>query len=120
MHEVPWGLVSRSLTIQKYTTLVPAYSISPCEKLIGKHRKVHLFDTIDIPDSRRLVENPLVVSVLASVVIVFVSQNMQYDALLLTKNYKCNLIVYTYPGVFNMTTGPVHWLGTSSESEGGG
>ena len=60
--------------------------ISPSGKLIGKHRKVHLFD-IDVPGGIRfpshqeilllhsLLENPLVISVLASVTI-FVSQNM--------------------------------------------
>mmetsp|Transcript_12026 Transcript_12026/g.18050 ORF Transcript_12026/g.18050 Transcript_12026/m.18050 type:complete len:278 (+) Transcript_12026:20-853(+) len=60
--------------------------VSPSGKLIGKHRKVHLFD-IDVPGGIRfpshqeilllhsLLENPLVISVLASVTI-FVSQNM--------------------------------------------
>mmetsp|Transcript_12029 Transcript_12029/g.18062 ORF Transcript_12029/g.18062 Transcript_12029/m.18062 type:complete len:393 (+) Transcript_12029:20-1198(+) len=92
--------------------------ISPSGKLIGKHRKVHLFD-IDVPGGIRFMESDTLAP--GNTLTAFsagesfgnIGVGICYDirfpeyALLLTKKYKCNLIVY--PGAFNMTTGPAHW-----------
>jgi len=92
--------------------------ISPFGKLIGKHRKVHLFD-IDVPGGIRFMESDTLAP--GNTLTAFsagesfgnVGVGICYDirfpeyALLLNKRYKCNLIVY--PGAFNMTTGPAHW-----------
>jgi omega-amidase len=92
--------------------------ISPSGKLIGKHRKVHLFD-IDVPGGIRFMESDTLAP--GKTLTAFsagesfgnIGVGICYDirfpeyAMLLTKKYKCNLIVY--PGAFNMTTGPAHW-----------
>ena len=92
--------------------------ISPLGKLIGKHRKVHLFD-IAVPGGIRFMESDTLAP--GNTLTAFsagesfgnIGVGICYDirfpeyALLLTKKYKCNLIVY--PGAFNMTTGPAHW-----------
>lgn len=91
--------------------------ISPDGVLIGKHRKVHLFD-IDVPGGIRFKESDTLSP--GNVMTSFnagefgpVGVGICYDirfpeyAMLLTQKYKCNLLIY--PGAFNMTTGPAHW-----------
>jgi omega-amidase len=92
--------------------------ISPSGKLIGKHRKVHLFD-IDVPGGIRFMESDTLspgetlTAFSAGSSFGNIGVGICYDirfpeyALLLNKKYKCNLLVY--PGAFNMTTGPAHW-----------
>ena len=95
---------------------------SPNGDMIGKFRKIHLFD-IDIPGKIRFMESEVLLpgSSLLSFEIpvaegsskpIKVGIGICYDIRfpVLAKLYKqqgCHLIVY--PGAFNMTTGPMHW-----------
>jgi omega-amidase len=91
--------------------------ISPDGTVVGKHRKVHLFD-IDVPGGITFKESDTLSP--GNVMTSFsagdfgpVGVGICYDirfpeyAMLLTQKYKCNLLIY--PGAFNMTTGPAHW-----------
>lgn len=91
--------------------------ISPEGKLIGKHRKVHLFD-IDVPGGITFRESDTLspgndMTAFDAGAFGSVGVGICYDirfpeyALLLNKKYGCNLLIY--PGAFNMTTGPAHW-----------
>eukprot|EP00554_Chaetoceros_debilis_P001534 CAMPEP_0194092906 /NCGR_PEP_ID=MMETSP0149-20130528/48401_1 /TAXON_ID=122233 /ORGANISM="Chaetoceros debilis, Strain MM31A-1" /LENGTH=321 /DNA_ID=CAMNT_0038778005 /DNA_START=192 /DNA_END=1157 /DNA_ORIENTATION=+ len=92
--------------------------ISPEGKVVGKHRKVHLFD-IDVPggitfrESDTLSPGNTMTAFDAGESFGSVGVGICYDirfpeyAMLLTKKHMCNLLVY--PGAFNMTTGPAHW-----------
>lgn len=92
--------------------------ISPSGKLIGKHRKVHLFD-IDVKGGIRFMESDTLSP--GNTLTAFsagegfgnIGVGICYDirfpeyALLLNQKYKVNLLIY--PGAFNLTTGPAHW-----------
>jgi omega-amidase len=91
--------------------------ISPNGTVIGKHRKVHLFD-IDVPGGITFKESDTLSP--GNVMTSFsaggfgpVGVGICYDirfpeyAMLLTQKHKCNILIY--PGAFNMTTGPAHW-----------
>jgi Predicted amidohydrolase len=92
--------------------------ISPSGKLIGKHRKVHLFD-IDVPGGIRFMESDTLspgdtlTAFSAGASFGTIGVGICYDirfpeyALLLNQKYQCHILVY--PGAFNMTTGPAHW-----------
>eukprot|EP00557_Chaetoceros_sp_GSL56_P007675 CAMPEP_0176503654 /NCGR_PEP_ID=MMETSP0200_2-20121128/15483_1 /TAXON_ID=947934 /ORGANISM="Chaetoceros sp., Strain GSL56" /LENGTH=327 /DNA_ID=CAMNT_0017902969 /DNA_START=252 /DNA_END=1235 /DNA_ORIENTATION=- len=92
--------------------------ISPSGKLIGKHRKVHLFD-IDVPGGIRFMESDTLspgdslTAFSAGSLFGNIGLGICYDirfpeyALLLNQKYNCGILIY--PGAFNMTTGPAHW-----------
>lgn len=92
--------------------------ISPSGKLIGKHRKVHLFD-IDVPGGIRFMESDTLspgdslTAFSAGSSFGNIGVGICYDirfpeyALLLHQKYQCDILIY--PGAFNMTTGPAHW-----------
>ncbi|ESO89486.1 hypothetical protein LOTGIDRAFT_179029 [Lottia gigantea] len=88
---------------------------NPQGELIGKHRKVHLFD-IDVPGKIRFQESEVLTA--GNTLTMFntpfckVGVGICYDirfaelAQIYTRR-GCNLLIY--PGAFNMTTGPAHW-----------
>lgn len=87
----------------------------PDGSLLGKHRKVHLFD-IDVPGGQKFTESDVLspgndltmfemcewkVGIGICYDLRFSEMSAQYA------NKGCQLLVY--PGAFNMTTGPKHW-----------
>uniref|UniRef100_A0A6B2LDZ4 CN hydrolase domain-containing protein n=2 Tax=Arcella intermedia TaxID=1963864 RepID=A0A6B2LDZ4_9EUKA len=90
-------------------------AFGPCGEVLGKHRKIHLFD-IDVPGKIRFVESETlspgneltVINTEMCSIGVGICYDMRFAELaqLYAKN-NCKLIVY--PGAFNMTTGPAHW-----------
>jgi omega-amidase len=87
----------------------------PTGNLLGRHRKVHLFD-IDIPGKITFQESKVLSSgnQLTTVVTEFgnIGIGICYDIRFpeMAQIYRqkgCDLLFY--PGAFNMTTGPAHW-----------
>merc|ERR1711934_861995 len=87
----------------------------PKGEIVGKHRKVHLFD-IDIPGKITFKESETLTG--GSALTTFdtpwgkVGVGICYDIrfpelALLMRQQGCKLLVY--PGAFNQTTGPAHW-----------
>jgi len=90
-------------------------SFGPDGKLIGKHRKIHLFD-IDIPGKIRFIESETlspgdtltIIETEFCKIGVGICYDMRFPELALIYQQKgCRFVCY--PGAFNMTTGPVHW-----------
>lgn len=84
-------------------------------RLLGRHRKLHLFD-IDIPDKITFKESdtltkgdlPTIVDTDLGRIAVGICYDIRFPELAaLYAARGAHLIVY--PGAFNMTTGPVHW-----------
>ncbi|XP_059610882.1 omega-amidase NIT2-like isoform X2 [Phlebotomus argentipes] len=98
---------------------------SPDGEMIGKYRKMHLFD-IDIPGQIRFQEsetlspgNSLTTFAIDEAKIgLGICYDIRFEELArLYRNDGCNFLVY--PGAFNMTTGPLHWtlLGRARASD---
>lgn len=93
-----------------------SFIFNPDGEIIGKHRKVHLFD-IDIPGKitfqESLTLSPGETSTAVNIGKANLGVGICYDirfpeqALYMRYKQNCNLLVY--PGAFNMTTGPAHW-----------
>ena len=96
-----------------------SFSFNSKGDIIGKHRKIHLFD-IDIPGKITFKESETLTP--GESVTCFNhedSENIKYgvgicydirfpeQALNMRYKHGCNILVY--PGAFNMTTGPAHW-----------
>ncbi|XP_076310336.1 omega-amidase NIT2 isoform X1 [Tachypleus tridentatus] len=90
-------------------------SYGPDGRLLGKHRKVHLFD-IDIPGRITIREsdamNPgnslTVIHTDLCKIGVGICYDIRFAAMAMAYAKRgCQLLVY--PGAFNMTTGPAHW-----------
>nr|ACO14592.1 Nitrilase homolog 2 [Caligus clemensi] len=88
---------------------------SPEGNLLGKHRKMHLFD-INIPGKISFKESEVlspgndltIVSTPWCKIGVGICYDIRFPELaLLTASKDCRLLLY--PGAFNMTTGPDHW-----------
>ena len=91
--------------------------MNPTGEIVGKHRKVHLFD-IDVPggiyfkESDTLTEGDGVthfhVDGLGKIG-VGICYDIRFPeyAMLLTQHHGCKILIY--PGAFNLTTGPAHW-----------
>jgi omega-amidase len=91
--------------------------INPDGEVVGKHRKVHLFD-VDVPGGICFKESETLtagdsltyfdVEGLARVG-VGICYDIRFPelAMVLTQNYNCKILIY--PGAFNLTTGPAHW-----------
>lgn len=88
---------------------------SPEGKMIGVHRKIHLFD-IDVPGKIRFQESealspgnqPTCFDTPYCKVGVGICYDIRFAELAqIYAQRGCKLLVY--PGAFNMTTGPVHW-----------
>lgn len=88
---------------------------SPDGEVIGKHRKVHLFD-IDIPGKITFKESDILSP--GSQITTFnteygkIGVGICYDIrfpelAMIAARQGCKMMVY--PGAFNMTTGPLHW-----------
>lgn len=84
-------------------------------KLIGKHRKIHLFD-IDIPgrmtfkESKTLTagESPTIVDTEVGCIGIGICYDIRFQEL--ASIYAARgAHLLCYPGAFNMTTGPLHW-----------
>ena len=89
--------------------------VSPDGTVIGKHRKVHLFD-IDVPGGITFKESDTLTA--GDAVTVFetpfakIGVGICYDIrfpeqTMLMRNEGVDMVVF--PGAFNMTTGPAHW-----------
>lgn len=89
--------------------------INPSGHIVGKHRKVHLFD-IDVPGRITFKESDSL-SAGGSVTVVDtpwgglgvgICYDIRFPELAIVMRQRgCNIIVY--PGAFNMVTGPAHW-----------
>ncbi|KAK9480120.1 carbon-nitrogen hydrolase [Lipomyces japonicus] len=92
-------------------------SFAPSGELIGKHRKVHLFD-IDIPGKIRFKESEVLTG--GSKITVFdippygkvgvaICYDIRFPELASVAARKDGVFAMIYPGAFNTTTGPLHW-----------
>lgn len=88
---------------------------SPTGVLLGKHRKVHLFD-IDVPGKITFQESKVLSpgNQLTMIKTEFcnigigICYDMRFPEMAhIYKQQGCDLLIY--PGAFNMTTGPAHW-----------
>ncbi|KAF8538367.1 carbon-nitrogen hydrolase [Trichophaea hybrida] len=88
---------------------------SPTGSLLGKHRKVHLFD-IDIPGKITFRESdvlsagnePTLVDTPFGKIGVAICYDVRFPELAMIAARK-GAFLLLYPGAFNMTTGPLHW-----------
>lgn len=90
-------------------------SFSPTGELLGKHRKLHLFD-IDVPGKIRFQESEVLTGGDRVTMIdteygrlgVAICYDVRFPelAMLAARNDCCAMI---YPGAFNLHTGPLHW-----------
>ncbi|XP_030376444.1 omega-amidase NIT2 [Scaptodrosophila lebanonensis] len=87
----------------------------PSGQLIGKHRKMHLFD-IDVKGGVRFKESETlssgddfcVINIDGRKIGVGICYDIRFEEMArLYRNEGCEMIVY--PAAFNMTTGPLHW-----------
>lgn len=87
----------------------------PKGNLIGKHRKVHLFD-IDIPGGIRFKESETlsagkqftIVEIDGHKTGIGICYDIRFEEMArIYRNKGCEMLVY--PAAFNMTTGPMHW-----------
>jgi len=90
-------------------------SFSPEGKILGKHRKVHLFD-IDIPGKLRFIESETLSAGNSLTILdteyckigIGICYDMRFPELAqIYQKEGCKFICY--PSAFNMVTGPVHW-----------
>lgn len=88
---------------------------SPTGDLIGKHRKMHLFD-IDIVGGVRFKESEVLsagndftmVNIDGVKVGIGICYDIRFEEMArIYRNEGCEILVY--PGAFNMSTGPLHW-----------
>jgi len=90
-------------------------SFSPDGTLIGKHRKVHLFD-IDIPGKIKFRESDVLAAGEQVTIIdtaygkigVAICYDVRFPELAMIAARK-GAFMMVYPGAFNTTTGPLHW-----------
>jgi omega-amidase len=89
--------------------------INSSGEIVGKHRKMHLFD-IDIPGKMTFKESDSLTPGSQATVVntpwgnigVGICYDMRFAELgLLMRQRGCRLLIY--PGAFNMVTGPAHW-----------
>lgn len=92
--------------------------IAPNGSLVGKHRKIHLFDVniengIKFRESETLNCGSTPTAFYAGEKFGTIGIGICYDmrfpeyANMLRYSYNCDVLIY--PGAFNMTTGPLHW-----------
>eukprot|EP01041_Mallomonas_annulata_P005169 gene5169-10338_t len=95
-----------------YNTCIVA---NPLGEIVGKHRKVHLFD-IDVPGRIRFKESdslspgltPTLVDTPWGTIGIGICYDVRFPELaILMRKRGCKILVY--PGAFNMVTGPAHW-----------
>lgn len=91
-----------------------AYLINPKGKIIGKHRKMHMFDidtdNMKFTESDTLTPGDSVTTIkthLANISIV-ICYDIRFPELWTLMN-KNNSDIILLPGAFNKTTGPLHW-----------
>lgn len=89
--------------------------INPHGHIVGKHRKVHLFD-IDVPgkiafkesDSLTAGNEACTVETPWGLIGVGICYDIRFPELaMIMRSRGCKILVY--PGAFNMVTGPAHW-----------
>jgi omega-amidase len=89
--------------------------VNPQGKIVGKHRKVHLFD-IDVPGRIRFKESDALTGGASATVVntpwggigVGICYDIRFPELATIMRQRGAKILI-YPGAFNMTTGPAHW-----------
>lgn len=89
--------------------------INPNGEIIGKHRKVHLFD-IDVPGKIKFKESdtlspgskPTTFDTPFGTVGVAICYDIRFPELSMLMRKK-GASILLFPGAFNMTTGPAHW-----------
>lgn len=88
---------------------------NPLGEIVGKHRKIHLFD-IDVPGRIRFKESdslspgtsPTIIETPWGNIGVGICYDIRFPELaILMRKKGCKIFVY--PGAFNMVTGPAHW-----------
>ncbi len=92
-----------------------SYSFDRCGNLIGKHRKIHLFD-IDVKEKIRFKESDVLSYGNKSTVFdtefckigVLICYDMRFPELA-KKMVSAGAKIIVSPASFNMTTGPAHW-----------
>lgn len=94
-------------------------TFGPTGKLLATHRKVHLFD-IDIPGKIKFTESEILtagnkVTMLDLPEYGKISVAICYDVRFpelgtIPSRPPNNAFLLLYPGAFNMTTGPLHWV----------
>ena len=92
-----------------------SFIISPEGKLIGFHRKLHLFD-IDVPDGIAFKESEIIspgsdITVINTELCklgVAICYDLRFPELFRLMTLK-GVELMVIPGAFNMTTGPAHW-----------
>lgn len=106
------SIPERTATDKLYNTCLV---INPDGQVVGKHRKVHLFD-IDVPGKIKFKESDSLTAGDTVTVVdtpwgglgVGICYDIRFPELaILMRQRGCNLLVY--PGAFNMVTGPAHW-----------
>jgi len=89
--------------------------ISPTGDILGKHRKVHLFD-IDVPgkitfresDTLTAGDSITVVDTEWGKVGIAICYDIRFpEQAMMMREQDCKILMY--PGAFNTTTGPLHW-----------
>jgi len=92
-----------------------SYAFDPAGKMIGKHRKVHLFN-IDVPGGIRFMESDVltagdkvtVIDTAFGKIGIAICFDMRFPELM-----RCMALqgakMIVVPAAFNMTTGPAHW-----------
>ncbi|XP_030559838.1 omega-amidase NIT2 [Drosophila novamexicana] len=87
----------------------------PTGDLLGKHRKMHLFD-IDVKGGIRFKESETlsagndftIISIDGHKIGIGICYDIRFEEMArLYRNSGCEMIIY--PAAFNMTTGPLHW-----------
>lgn len=92
-------------------------TFNPSGELIGKHRKVHLFD-IDVPGKIKFKESEVLTGGSKATIIdlegygsigLGICYDIRFPELAAIAARKGNAFAMIYPGAFNTTTGPLHW-----------
>ncbi|KAL3776129.1 hypothetical protein HJC23_011451 [Cyclotella cryptica] len=93
--------------------------VNPSGVIVGKHRKVHLFD-VDVPGGIRFCESETLSAGEGATCFDVDEEDTEKGlgrvgvgicfpeyAILLTQVHQCKVLIF--PGAFNLTTGPAHW-----------
>jgi len=110
-------LIGGSIPEKEGSTLFNTnYSFGPEGQLLGKHRKIHLFD-IDVPGGMKFKESETLSGGIKLTIVetafckigVGICYDIRFPELAqIYGSSGCQFLCY--PGAFNMTTGPKHWL----------
>lgn len=92
-------------------------NFGPDGKILGQHRKAHLFD-IDVPGKIRFVESETLSAGSSATVLdlpgygkagLGICYDIRFPEFAQAATASSNAFAMIYPGAFNTTTGPLHW-----------